>query len=213
MTTSAAPAEVAATLDDDAQALIDARLDTIERMLGFRTTRSDRLAIVREVESQIYDHLTERNPDDTDRDAVIAALARLDAPEAYQPEAFGPSSRPRPTLPGMTAASPRPAIGPRKSRNGQIAARMSAVVGLMGVLSCSIVVPNFLATFRHQPHPVSMMPMLLPPVLATFYAQSIVAIAASAYARFAGWWALAGLGFGVITAVLCAMWPIFLQLR
>ena len=40
--------------------LIDSRLDTIDRMLLGRFPRSERLEVVREVESQIYDLLGER---------------------------------------------------------------------------------------------------------------------------------------------------------
>ena len=41
------------------ETLIESRLDTIDRMLVGRVPRQDRLAIVREVESQIYDLLQE----------------------------------------------------------------------------------------------------------------------------------------------------------
>ena len=42
-------------LSDSLQALIDSRLDTVDRMLLGRLSRQDRLAIVREVESQIHE--------------------------------------------------------------------------------------------------------------------------------------------------------------
>jgi hypothetical protein len=44
-------------LPRELEMLIDSRLETIERMLVGRVPRQDRLAIVREVESQIYDLL------------------------------------------------------------------------------------------------------------------------------------------------------------
>ena len=72
------------------QALVDARLDTIDRMLLGRVARQDRLAIVREVESQIHDLLGEPRPRPLDRDDVLAVLARLDPPEAYLPEDLDP---------------------------------------------------------------------------------------------------------------------------
>jgi hypothetical protein len=68
------------------QALIDSRLDTIERMLLGRVSRQDRLAIVRDVETQIHELLQERGDEEIDRDEVLAVLARLDPPEAYLPE-------------------------------------------------------------------------------------------------------------------------------
>ncbi len=55
-------------LDAAAQALIDARLDTIERLLMGRVSRQDRLEIVREVEAQIHDLLQERNEESPGRE-------------------------------------------------------------------------------------------------------------------------------------------------
>ena len=100
MTTANAPVLNPTTLlDDGAQILIDSRLDTIERMLLGQVPRADRLAIVREVEAQIHDLLADRTPDDTDRDAVLAALGRLDPPEAYLPDEAGSRMMPTSTTP------------------------------------------------------------------------------------------------------------------
>ena len=74
---------VAMQLTDSLQGLVDARLDTIDRMLLGRVSRADRMAIVREVEAQIFDQLQERDADRLDRDDVLAVLGRLDPPEAY----------------------------------------------------------------------------------------------------------------------------------
>ncbi|MFO0950309.1 MAG: hypothetical protein U0835_04000 [Isosphaeraceae bacterium] len=74
------------TLNGALQALVDARLDTIDRMLLGRVPRADRLAIVREVESQIHEQLVGQDPAELDRDDVLAILGRLDPPEAYLPE-------------------------------------------------------------------------------------------------------------------------------
>jgi hypothetical protein len=81
MTTLAAP-----VLSDVQQMLIDARLDTIDRMLLGRVPRSDRVAIVHEVESQIQELLAERDPSSTSREDILEVLRRLDPPEAYLPE-------------------------------------------------------------------------------------------------------------------------------
>jgi hypothetical protein len=75
-----------ATLANSIQSLIDARLDTIDRMLLGRVPRSDRVAIAREVEAQIYELLGERDPDSLTREDVISVLARLDPPEAFLPD-------------------------------------------------------------------------------------------------------------------------------
>jgi hypothetical protein len=75
-----------AQISDSLQTLIDSRLDTIERMLLGRIPRQDRLAIVREVESQIHELLQANDSEELTREDVLAVLARLDPPEAYIPE-------------------------------------------------------------------------------------------------------------------------------
>jgi hypothetical protein len=75
-----------AQISESVQTLIDSRLDTIERMLLGRASRQDRLAIVREVESQIHELLQASDGDELTREDVLAVLARLDPPEAYIPE-------------------------------------------------------------------------------------------------------------------------------
>lgn len=59
------------------QSLIDSRLDTVDRMLLSRVPRGERLAIVREVESQIDELLSERETDEVSREDVLAVLGRL----------------------------------------------------------------------------------------------------------------------------------------
>src|SRR3954451_12809710 len=80
------------------QTLIDSRLDTIDRMLLGRLPRAERLEVVREVESQIFELLQERCSDEPTREDVLAVLARLDPPEAYLPEELErePGARLRP---------------------------------------------------------------------------------------------------------------------
>src|SRR5262249_22173524 len=68
------------------EVLIESRLDTIDRMLVGRVPRQDRLAIVREVESQIYDLLQEGEYEEPTRESVLTVLGRLDPPEAYLPD-------------------------------------------------------------------------------------------------------------------------------
>jgi hypothetical protein len=75
-----------AQISESLQTLIDSRLDTIDRMLLGRTSRQDRLAIVREVESQIHELLQASDADELTREDVLAVLARLDPPEAYIPD-------------------------------------------------------------------------------------------------------------------------------
>ena len=118
------------TLTDALQALVDARLDTIDRMLLGRVNRHDRLAIVREVESQVFDLLRRHEGGPIDRDDVLAVLARLDPPEAYLPEE------------GSTAeARPRQAsVGPRAFPNPGDAqpSRLDLAGGVLGLVSLSV---------------------------------------------------------------------------
>lgn len=74
-------------ISESLQILIDSRLDTIDRMLLGRLSRQDRLAIVREVESQIHELIQASDTDQLTREDVLAVLARLDPPEAYLPDA------------------------------------------------------------------------------------------------------------------------------
>ena len=71
------------TVSRSGQVLIDARLETIEQTLLGRMPRSERLTIVREVESQIHELLAEAGVDEASREDVLAVLGRLDPPEAY----------------------------------------------------------------------------------------------------------------------------------
>jgi hypothetical protein len=75
-----------ARISDTVQTLIDNRLDTIDRMLLGQLSRQDRLAIVREVESQIHELIQASEADELTREDVLAVLARLDPPEAYLPD-------------------------------------------------------------------------------------------------------------------------------
>src|SRR4051794_41941944 len=87
------------------QPLIDSRLDTIDRMLLGRLPRGERLEVVREVESQVFELLQERNADEPTREDVLAVLARLDPPEAYLPEGGAGGSADEPGV--RAAAGPR----------------------------------------------------------------------------------------------------------
>ena len=60
MATVTTRAEGSIQIPESLQALIDSRLDTIDRMLLGRLPRGERLEVVREVESQIFELLQER---------------------------------------------------------------------------------------------------------------------------------------------------------
>lgn len=76
--------EMSATMNAN-RALIDARLDAIDRALLGRVSRAERLDVVGEVESRIDELLRERRGPggEPTREDVLAVLARLDPPEAY----------------------------------------------------------------------------------------------------------------------------------
>lgn len=70
-------------LPEAQQMLIDSRLETIERMLMGRVPRADRLAIIEEVELQIYELIGDRDPDLITAEDIVEILRQLDPPEAY----------------------------------------------------------------------------------------------------------------------------------
>ncbi len=118
------------------QTLIDSRLDTIERMLMGRVPRQDRLAIVKDVETQIFDVLQEGGTDEPTREDILAALARLDPPEAYLPEdgevgEAAAVSAPRLATGRIIAA---PSNRPENSKVGKI----SGILGLATLLLATL---------------------------------------------------------------------------
>ncbi|QVL30122.1 hypothetical protein KIH39_14790 [Telmatocola sphagniphila] len=68
------------------QSLINTRLDTIDRLLLGQVSRVDRVSIVKEVESQIYELIALKDADSISREDVLEILGKLDPPEAYLPE-------------------------------------------------------------------------------------------------------------------------------
>ncbi|MEW4569082.1 hypothetical protein AB1L88_14555 [Tautonia sp. JC769] len=120
------------TLDASLQGLIDARLDTIDRMLVGRVPRADRLAIAREVEAQIFDQLAGQAPDGIGRDEVLAVLGRLDPPEAYLPE----DGEAGPVVSGPTGmrVPPRPIQARRSGQASGIVGIVALVVTALGTV-------------------------------------------------------------------------------
>src|SRR5271166_291856 len=110
-------------VSESLQALIDCRLDTIDRMLLGRLPRSERVEIVREVESQIFELLGERNRDELTREDVLRVLGRLDPPEAYLPDESSSETVPRR---GIATALPRPLVPARAPWTG----KASGILGI-----------------------------------------------------------------------------------
>jgi hypothetical protein len=182
-------------LSEALQNLIDARLDTIDRMLLGRVPRQDRTAIVREVEGQIYDLLQERDLESLDRDDVLAVLARLDPPEAYLPEE-GSSAPTTARLP--TPRRPTPSSPPSSSRVGTVS-------GILGLLALGVAFSSPLVFIVSEllGSQILMIAALFGTVGLVFVG-GILAIVLAIYARLRGAWAIVGLITGII-AVLCSL--------
>ena len=175
-------------LSDAVQALVDARLDTIDRMLLGRVPRADRLAIVREVEGQVHDLLAERG-EEPDRDDVLAVLARLDPPEAYLPEESG-----------RATAAVRVPTPPRAGRDPvPTAPRAGGIVGLCA-LGLFLFAPVFLC--------FAIMFNTMAPIYGVFVAAGLsfivglVAITLAVSVRLRGAWAIVGLVTGIASVLL-----------
>jgi hypothetical protein len=174
--------------------LIDSRLDTIDRMLVGRMPRPDRLAIVREVESQIYDLLQESEHEEPTRESVLAVLARLDPPEAYLPdEATGETGRAQLSLP------PRTRIVPAAHGRTSHAARASGILGLVAV---------FLLLLSPLPYAIGLVLESEVVMICGWVAEivalvttSVLSVALAGVARFKGAWAIVG----VVTSALALL--------
>lgn len=173
------------------QSLIDARLDTIDRMLVGRVPRADRLAIVHEVESQIHELLQGRGDAPT-RDDVLAVLARLDPPEAYLPDEEDTESlsRPRPlATPGARPTSNRTRLN----------ARISGILGLVA-LSLTLLFPLFLMVIADLlGDSLIGVALALGLPLLVIGALAIISLVQAALARLSGAWAITGLVTGIIS--------------
>jgi hypothetical protein len=122
------------SLSESLQSLVDSRLDTIDRILLGRVSRAERVAIVREVESQIGELLGEREVEDLTREDVLAVLARLDPPEAYLPDDLEHDARA-----AIRTSVARPLQPPPRRNNG--VSRASGILGLVGLSLALMFVP------------------------------------------------------------------------
>ena len=133
-----------AQISESLQMLIDSRLDTIDRMLLGRLSRQDRLAIVREVDSQIHELIQASEGDELTREDVLAVLARLDPPEAYLPnETDGGSITVRGTL--ATRAT-KPVL-----KGDLRVGRASGILGMTAIAALLLMLPfNYLIALAFQ---------------------------------------------------------------
>ena len=180
-------------LPEALQAMIDARLDTVDRMLLGRVPRPDRLAIVGDLEAQIFDLLQGREAEGLGRDDVLAVLARLDPPEAYLPEEgrAGPA-------PGRGAAQPRPL--PRLDR-GSGSAKVSGIVGLAALALILLSPLLYVAAAMLESEAVLFVGVM--PVGGLVFIGGIVGLVLGIQARREGVWAIVG-AFASLAALLLA---------
>jgi hypothetical protein len=178
-----------AQLTDSLQKLIDGRLDTIDRMLLGRLSRQDRLAIVREVESQIHELLQASEGEELTREDVLAALARLDPPEAYLPDDLGgePVSIPRPI--------PARPTGAERTREMSVA-RAGAILGVAAIALLLLLPVSFvIAEFSGSE---LVLVVLGGGTLFLMFVASTLAVALGTHARKSGPWALVGIVTGLL---------------
>jgi hypothetical protein len=180
------------------QTLIDSRLDTIDRMLLGRLPRGERLEIVREVESQIFELLQERGSDEPSREDVLAVLARLDPPEAYLPEegvsapAYEPGARAAAARRDL--AAPRPAMPHPDSR-------MAAAGGVVGIAMFPLLLVIFPLTIglaQFVPGSVTVILGFWYSLTALALAGSVTAVTLAVRSRLKSPWAVTGLITGIM---------------
>jgi hypothetical protein len=172
------------------QDLIDSRLDTIDRMLLGRVGRGERLAIVREVESQIGELLEERDTDELSREDVLAVLGRLDPPEAYLADGLESEREAEVRTP---VRQPR-----RAARKGdQGVARASGFLGLGGLFALMLLILSYCFGMALQSELVFFVGggVSIP---CTFVC-CVLSITLGIYARKSGVWALVGMVTGSVT--------------
>jgi hypothetical protein len=191
-------------LSETLQTLVDARLDTIDRMLLGRVNRQDRLAIVREVESQIFDLLQGRDSESLDRDDVLAVLARLDPPEAYLSDES--------TLERGPARLPAAPRGVRPSTEPD--PRIAAASGILGIISVFMVLLSIMIFFVASDVGSGLFAYLviLGPIFLTFIV-SVLAVVFAARARLRSGWAMTGFVTGILSLLISPFGVVFILIN
>ena len=180
-------------LSESLQSLIDSRLDTIDRMLLGRAGRAERLAIVREVESQIQELLGEREAAELSREDVLAVLARLDPPEAFLPEEAENA------LDSGRRGLDRPLARTTRQENLGVA-RVSGILGLAALSCLFLLLLSYLVAIVIG----SEGPFIIGAVGTSFcmFIGSVLGLATGYYARKSGVWALVGIVTSIVALPL-----------
>jgi hypothetical protein len=194
----------ATRLSESVQALIDSRLDTIERMLLGRVSRQDRMAIVRDVETQIHELLQEQGDADIGRDEVLAVLARLDPPEAYLPDDAAVTH-------AAVRLPLRATAGPAPRGDESRVARASGALGIAALLLLLIGGPLFFVVAELSESEILMLGGFA--VLAGLVAVAgVLGLALGITARRAGPWGIVGIVASVFSLVFGCVAAAFLVL-
>lgn len=181
MTTATATA-----LSPALQALIDARLDTIDRLLLGHLPRQDRVNIVSEVEAQIFELLEASAGEEPTRDDVLAVLARLDPPEAYLPEDAVSLER--------STAQREPTRSSRNQQSPRSEGRAGRVGGILGLVSLSfvLIVPAaYTVGAMLESWELALLGILLGG--STMFVTGVLGIIFSLYAGLRGAWSVTGI--------------------
>jgi hypothetical protein len=178
------------------QNLIDGRLDTIDRMLLGRVARSERMAIVRDVESQVHELLAERETDELTREDVLAVLARLDPPEAYLPEDFAGDQPP-------TVRQPVTQPAPLARHGNHRVARTSSILGFSALGSVVVLLVSYAVAAALN----SYIPLALGGAVSaiSLLTCSPLGIALGIYSRRSGVWAFVGIVTSVLALLLSVL--------
>jgi hypothetical protein len=182
-----------AQLSESLQTLIDTRLDTIDRILLGRLARPDRLAIVREVESQIQELLQASDADELTREDVLAVLARLDPPEAYFPDQAETLATPSRAVRSSGCKRVRPRTDPK-------AGRASGILGLASLALVVIYPALYMIAIYLQSQVVAF--ALCAVTLAFAFPAGILGVVLGIYARKSGAWSIVGIAASVLSFLL-----------
>ncbi len=185
-----------------ARALIDARLETVERALFGRISRAERLDIVGEIESRIDELLHERcgHGAEPSREDVLAVLSKLDPPEAYldfeADEVIRPSGFER---------KGQPVRSDRISAEGRLA-RLSLISGICGIvaLMAALMTPVLFFVGFQMDSALLLFGGCGFCALTSLMAGTAALIFAG-LSRFESPWSIAGLVLGVISVMLALL--------
>jgi hypothetical protein len=204
-------------LSEAAQVLVDARLDTIERMLLGRVPRGDRLAILRDVETQILEQLREREAEELTREEVLEVLRNLDPPEAFLPEGEGAAF----SMPMMASLPARPPLPTPRAATAtatatstqETAQRLGRISGILGVVSLALVVaiPLMYVLAMVANNEFVLFGGILG-VCGLMFLGGVTSFVLALVARVSGAWAVVGLITGVFATLFSLLPALYLVL-